>query len=467
MKLSLKLNKALVILICFCLTSCEDWLEIEAPDNKIVSEVVFEDEATAISAMTGIYNQLVRNSFSAGWQDSVTALAGLSADELHYLRTSNLPFREFEENEITPNNVNNLGVWSTAYNMIYMTNSLLEGLENSGALTDETKSKLEGQAKFVRAFTYFYLVNLYGDVPLILTTDYQINALTASILKENVYQQIISDLKDAVQLLDSTYTDNERTFANRFTAMALLARVYLYQEEWQEAESLSNEVIAQTGTYSLLEDLDKVFLVNSQEAIWQISPLGNGGSQTQTKEGSIFIIHPVFSFLANFELQENLVSSFENEDLRLSHWIGYHEGVDSYYAFKYKDWNSTNNLTEYSMVLRLAEQYLIRAEARARQGNLANAIADVDKIRQRAGLELLADINPQISKEKLLEVILEERRKELFTEWGHRWLDLKRTEKATETISDEKTSWEATDVLYPIPAEELSKNPNLEQNPGY
>lgn len=467
MKLSLKLNKTLVILICFCLTSCEDWLEIEAPDNKIVSEVVFEDEATAISAMVGVYNQLVINSFSGGWQDSVTALAGLSADELHYLRTSNLRFTEFEENEITPTNANNSDIWSSAYNMIYMTNSLLEGLENSNSLADGTRNKLEGQAKFVRAFTYFYLVNLYGDVPLLLTTDYQVNALSPRNSEEEVYQQVIADLTDSIELLDVAYTNDERTFVNRYTAMALLARVFLYQENWEEAENLSNEVIERTDTYSILEDLDEVFLANSQEAIWQISPLGNGGSQTQTNEGSIFIIHPVFSFLANFELQDSLVSSFENEDQRLSHWIGYHEGMDSHYAFKYKDWNSSDNLTEYSMVLRLAEQYLIRAEARARQGSLVNAIADVDKIRQRAGLELLADINPQISKEKLIEVILEERRKELFTEWGHRWLDLKRTEKATETISDEKTSWEATDVLYPIPAEERSKNPNLDQNPGY
>jgi len=466
MKLS-KLKKALVILVCFCLSSCEDWLEIEAPDNKIVSEVVFNDEATAISAMAGIYNQLVINSFSGGWQDSVTALAGLSADELNYIRTTNLSFTEFEENEITPTNANNSDLWSSAYNMIYMTNSLLEGLENSNALADGTKNKLEGQAKFVRAFTYFYLVNLYGEIPLLLTTDYQINALAARNAKEEVYQQIIADLTNSIDLLDSTYTNGERTFANRNTAMAFLARVFLYQEDWQEAENLSNEVIEQSGTYSLLEDLDEVFLANSQEAIWQISPLGNGGSQTQTNEGSIFIIHPIFSFLANFELQDSLVSSFDNEDQRLSHWIGYHEGMDSHYAYKYKDWNSSDNLTEYSMVLRLAEQYLIRAEARARQGNLSAAITDVDKIRQRAGLELLADTNPEINKEDLIEMILEERRKELFTEWGHRWLDLKRTEKATATLSNQKTGWENTDVLYPIPAEERSKNPNLDQNPGY
>jgi len=118
-------------------------------------------------------------------------------------------------------------------------------------------------------------------------------------------------------------------------------------------------------------------------------------------------------------------------------------------------------------VLRLAEQYLIRAEARAKQGKIADAIGDLDEIRGRAGIERLADINPTIVKEELLGKILEERRMELFTEWGHRWLDLKRTDKATEILGENNPFWENTDVLYPIPSEERMKNPNLSQNNGY
>ncbi|MGY8910888.1 MAG: RagB/SusD family nutrient uptake outer membrane protein, partial [Flavobacteriales bacterium] len=86
---------------------------------------------------------------------------------------------------------------------------------------------------------------------------------------------------------------------------------------------------------------------------------------------------------------------------------------------------------------------------------------------QRAGLELISEINPTISKTNLLDIIMEERRKELFTEWGHRWFDLKRIEKADEVLGNNNSLWETTDVLYPIPSEDRKRNPNLTQNPGY
>ena len=113
------------------------------------------------------------------------------------------------------------------------------------------------------------------------------------------------------------------------------------------------------------------------------------------------------------------------------------------------------------------EQYLIRAEARAKQQNISGAISDLDIIRKRSGLELIADRNPTISEEEVLTIIMEERRKELFTEWGHRWLDLKRTNRAEEALGDNNSFWQNTDVFYPIPSEERMKNPNLSQNDGY
>ncbi|HCO85286.1 MAG TPA: RagB/SusD family nutrient uptake outer membrane protein, partial [Arenibacter sp.] len=129
--------------------------------------------------------------------------------------------------------------------------------------------------------------------------------------------------------------------------------------------------------------------------------------------------------------------------------------------------NSRNSASEYSMVLRLAEQYLIRAESRAMQGNISGAIADVDVLRSRAGLDLINDIEPEINKEGLLNIISEERKLELFSEWGHRWFDLKRTGKASQVLMPLKPLWQETDVLFPIPQVELDKNQNLHQNVGY
>ena len=449
------------------LISCEDYLEIEAPAHKITSETVFSTDETALSAMTGVYNQLASIFFSSGGPASVTVLAGLSSDNLSPIRSTNLPYMEFEQHELSPDNSRNSNLWSSIYNMVYMTNSILEGLENSDDLSEDLSRRIEGEARFVRAFSYFYLVNLYGEVPLILTTDYQTNALAERDNEEMVYQQIITDLETAIELLGDTFLTGERTHVNRYTAVSLMARVQLYLGNWQKAEIMSSEVIAQSETYEILDDLDLVFLANSREAIWQLSPEGRGSTLTNTNEGGSFIIHPVFSFLAQFKLTPSFVASLNDEDKRLSNWIAFHERTGFYYPHKYKIQNSTEEVTEYSMVLRLAEQYLIRAEARARQDDLSGAIEDLDKIRERAGLDLISTISPEINKEELLLLIIEERQRELFTEWGHRWLDLKRTSLAGEVLGSANPLWQETDALYPIPEQERIKNPNLTQNDGY
>jgi hypothetical protein len=433
----------------------------------MVRDLVFNDDATARSAMDGIYNQLFLSAFSNGQRSSITVLSGLSGDIIRNINTTNISRMQFEENELLPDNSNNLDLWSSAYAVIYMTNSLLEGLGGSDKISTGLKVQLEGEARFIRAFTYFYLVNLYNDVPLILTTDYRENQLASRTPATEVYEQIINDLQLAQEFLSTEYRDEERTQVISYAARALLARVYLYLEDWEQAEAQSTAVIQATSKYEILEDLNDVFLANSMEAIWQISPIGSGFS-THTNEGNIFIIHPVFSFLASFQLEEDFVQVFQEEDKRLTDWIEYHNNLEVYFAHKYKIRNSTDfPIEEYSMVLRLAEQYLIRAEARTHQGNLTGAMEDLDIIRRRAGLNSLAETNIELGETALLEEIMLERRKELFAEWGHRWMDLKRTGMAKSVIGNENPQWESTDIWYPIPSEERLKNPNLTQNDGY
>jgi hypothetical protein len=115
------------------------------------------------------------------------------------------------------------------------------------------------------------------------------------------------------------------------------------------------------------------------------------------------------------------------------------------------------------MILRLSEQYLIRAEASAQLGNTAAAMADVNVVRARAGLAAITAANSTAA----LAAIMHERQAELFTEWGNRWFDLKRTNTATTVLSAEKTGWQANMELYPVPRTQLSVNPLLTQNPGY
>ena len=464
MKTIIYIKQTLLTIACSFLLSCESFLEIPAPDNKMVSQEVFNSDATAKAAITGIYNQLFYASYSSGGTSSVTLLSSLSGKDLASIRTTNIPYMEFQQYEIMPDNTRNLSLWSSGYNIIYMVNAVLDGLNTSNEISPATRDQLTGEAKFLRAFTYFYLTNLYGDVPLILNTPYGDNELASRKPQEDVYSQIIDDLTEAQNLLSHEYEAGERTKVTTNVAKALLARVYLYQENWELAEKFSSEVISETSTYEILDDLNTVFLQNSREAIWQISPRGGGGSLTQTQEGANFIMNDLS--IPAVKLAENLAESFNPQDKRGMEWIGFHEGRDSYFAYKYKDWNSWNNLTEYSMVLRLAEQHLIRAEARTMQDNLTGAIEDINIIRDRAGLDLIEE-SPDLDRESLFALIIEERKKELFTEWGHRWLDLKRTSLSQEILGADSATWESTDVLYPIPEQELLKNPNLRQNPGY
>lgn len=456
----------IIIFIGFNLIACEDFVEVDTPNYKIIREDVFSSEETAKSAMIGIYNELFRSSFINGSQHGVTVLGGLSGNLLKNIRTTNLPRMEFQQHQITPENTSNLFLWTSAYNVIYMTNAFLEGLETAENIDSEVKNELYGEAIFVRAFTYFNLVNLYGDIPLIVTTDYQDNELAFRTSEAEVYSQIIQDLKEAIDILPENY-DNARTQVNKYAAMAMLARVYLYKEDWQMAEEWSSQVIS-NNSYVLLEELDEVFLANSQEAIWQISPAGRGAATTHTNEGNFFIIDPVFSFLASVQLDENFIDEFNDEDLRLSDWISYNESLNAFFPYKYKIWNSNEQpSTEYSMVLRLAEQFLIRAEARAMQNNLTGAVEDINQIRNRAGLEPLSNTSSNPEEDVIVDEIMEQRSKELFTEWGHRWLDLKRTGRYEDIWGVNDAQWDNTDLLYPIPAEERMKNPNLTQNPGY
>ncbi|APS39794.1 RagB/SusD family nutrient uptake outer membrane protein [Salegentibacter sp. T436] len=459
-----RIKQIIVVFIASISIACEDFVEVDAPDYKIIRDDVFSSEETAKSAMTGIYNELITTSFSDGSPYSVTVLGALSGNLLKNIRETNLTRMEFHQHQITSENTSNLFLWNSAYNMVYITNAFLEGLQSSENIGSEVKSQLEGEARFIRAFTYFNLVNLYGDVPLILTTNYKENELAFRTHAEDIYTQITLDLEKTIELLPGE-NGNMRTKVNKYTAMAMLARVHLYNQQWQMAEELSSQVIS-NNSYVLLEELNDVFLANSQEAIWQISPAGRGTATTHTNEGNYFIIDPVFSFLTSVQLDENFIENFNEDDTRFSNWISYNESLNAYFPYKYKIWNSNEQpSTEYSMVLRLAEQFLIRAEARLMQDNFTGAIEDINTIRHRAGLAPLSNTN-NLETEVLLDEIMEQRSKELFTEWGHRWLDLKRTGRY-EVLWENDPLWEDTDLLYPIPAEERMKNPNLTQNPGY
>jgi hypothetical protein len=477
-----------IITLILALTSCKKLVEVSPPTTSLASASVYSNNNAASAAVTGIYSQMMGSSSFIGTASSGTmsfgVVAGLSSDELGLYPNSNVILAQAYSNSLksTPNP---LPFWTTLYNFIYLSNSAISGLTTSTAVTPGLKSQLLGESKFLRAFFNFYLINSYGDVPLVSTTSFQQNLQAARAPTSQVYQQIISDLKDAQNLLSDDFLDplgnstSERVRPNKAAATALLARAYLYTGAYDSAETQATKVINNSSKYELVHGLDSVFLKNSNEAIWQLQAIIPGYNTT---DGYVYILktgpnsssNPVF-------LSTQLLKSFETGDERAIHWIG----VDSskrtkyYYPFKYKvkggSSSSPPSISEYLMVLRLAEQYLIRAEARAQQGvgSLSNAAADLNLIRARAGLPPISDIIAS-SQPALLSSILHEKQVELFTEWGHRWLDLKRTNTANAVLGSPGNvcqskggTWGPNWQLYPLPLTELQTDFKLIQNPGY
>jgi hypothetical protein len=374
------------VLVLFALSSCKKFTEIPEPINELNTTLVFMDDRTATESVTGIYSEMMNNStqFSSS---GISLYGGMLADELYYYLAS--PRDEFIKNEISLSNHGTISsaLWAAPYKYIYVANACLEGLDKSDAITPDVRTALSGEAKFVRAFCYFHLVNLFGDVPLVTSTDYRENARKGRTKKEDVYLQIVADLTDAQNQLSENYVTTTaaptaRTRPNKWAAAALLARVYLYTGEWQKAEAAASSVIG-SGKYTLVANLNNVFLAGSTESIWQLQPVQPGRNTWEVST----IVPASNSSTPSFLLTKELVNAFEANDQRKVNWAKSRvfDNLTLYYPFKYKVRTGTA-VTEHYMVLRLAELYLIRAEARARQGNVQGGKEDINILRARAGL---------------------------------------------------------------------------------
>ncbi|MEL1254083.1 RagB/SusD family nutrient uptake outer membrane protein [Flavobacterium sp. DGU38] len=447
--------------ILIVLNSCDSFVEVDLPKSQLTNTAVFEDYETANAALVDIYAKIRDRGILTGTNTGISNQLANYTDEITAYGNPSNPSLPFYNNTLLPSTANVSEYWNSTYNQIYAANAIMEGTENSKTLSADNKRQLLGEALFIRALSHFYLVNLFGDIPYIKETDYRKNSVVTRMSIESVYQNIIADLQESALMLPENYSSPERIRPNKYTCRALLARVYLYNKSYAEGANEASAVLNQTDLFSLGNDLDNVFLINSKETVWQLQSAVSGQN---AQEGSVFVftVGPP-SLVA---LNTDLVNSFSSTDLRKANWMkSVTDGTTVWYhSNKYKEQNNTAVSKEYSILFRLAEQYLIRAEARARQGDLIGAKEDLNKIRQRAGL----DNTTALTQTEILDAVLQERRWELFTEQGHRFFDLKRFEKLNTVLSLIKTGWNATDSLFPIPQNELSTNPNLRpQNPGY
>lgn len=475
---SYKINHSFIcfLLLTAMLGSCKKLLEVDPPIDTMTTKEVFSNNKQAEWAVSSIYSKMINGEnpasysavpvewFAAGLS---TLQGGLSADELVALQGTIADDPDVYSNQ---NRLSALAsgrtdkLWFSCYKIIYDACAVLEGLEGSTSqfLTDSVKKQLTGEVLALRAFSYFYLVNFFGDLPLVLTTDFNKTVAISRSPVSRIYQQIREDLVKASSLLNADYAHagDERVRVNKWFAESLLARVYLYTGDYQKAIASANAVIGQSSLFGIEEELSNVFRKNSRETVLQLKqtdeyPKPNGN----TPEGNYFFITGHFYY----ELSGQLMNSFEATDKRKAAWTEVRDSKTI--PAKYR--NITGQ--EYYMVMRLAELYLIRAEAAVllNPANVNDAIADINVLRKRAGVdELQQNLAPSL----VVEAIAHERQVELFMEWGHRWLDLRRTGKAHDVlsvISYKQPWWGDYQFLYPIPAEEIRRNGQLEQNPQY
>jgi len=454
-----QLSIVTIVIILALFASCKKLVEVDPPRNQLITSIVFKDSSDATSAIVGMYATIMQFSTSVNFgSGAITVFTGLAADEI-YSNSTDVTQQQFYTNAVSPQNEETTYWWVFAYQLIYQANACIEGLLDNTTLKSEVRNQLLGEAKFVRAWLYFNLVNLYGDVPLATSINYHTNSVMARTTSEQVYNQIINDLADAQQLLPGNYITTGRLRPNLYTATALLSRAYLYFKQWDKAEAEASKVI-NSGHYSLEPNLNDVFKKVSNEILWQMPPL-----QTPIGVSETFQFIPFNSSrIPNFSISNSLLAAFENGDQRKINWVNSRtiQSQTYFIPFKYKLLISSTSEENY-VIFRFAEQYLIRSEARTRQNNLTNALADLNMIRSRAGLTTFASN----SQDDILSAILQERRVELFCETGHRWYDLKRTGTINSVLGLVKPGWQTTDALFPIPMNELQVNPFLVQNPGY
>ena len=394
---------------------------------------------------------------------------------------------EFDLPPVNATNFNlNTAFWNPSYLAIARANIVLNRIDGT-SIADNQKKQFTGEAKFIRALTYFNLVRVFGDVPLVLkeipSADDAFSYSRETLA--NVYAQIIKDLQDAEQALPVSYSASDAGKATSGAAKTILATVYLTQHKFAEAAAKLKEVI-DTGTYSLLSNYNDifnpangwnkeiVFAINYQKGgIGEGSPFPNFFIPNQSGNDIV----PAGAAAGYAQITEDLDQAFEANDLRKSTSVGVYQSVFKY-TRKYLDVPSANYDSNNDwIVTRYADVLLMYAEALNETGSLAAAITNLNIVRTRAGLpnKTATDIPTQDAFRLAVE---HERRVELSLE-GHRWFDLIRTNRVKTVMNAYyiKENVKRNGVievledfmlLCPIPTSQVNINPDkIKQNPGY
>lgn len=458
--------KTIYILLLFCFiilqfnTSCEKAIRVKMPNNQVGTTDVFKDVSTAKAALAALYSTFRDNSMFSGKSSGLGTVLALYTDELTSFSDVNSSTGDYDifNNSIKSNNLTINSLWNSSYRNIYAINAFIEGVQLSDDLLQKDKVAFVGQAMLIRAIYYQYLAQLFGDVPLVKTTDYTFNKS----IKKSPYNEVLlfveSELEMCMNSLDYNFQKPSRIYPNKLVAELLLAKNYLLQKRYDLAQSVSSSITS-NRLVDLEMDVDKVFKSNSRSTIWQLLP-SNTGLATWEAQNYYFEKAPPI----NHALNSHLIQVFSTDDLRFKSWIKeVGEGVNRFYhSYKYRA--RSNNNDECSIVFRVEEAYFVLIESLIYQGKTPEAVGYLNMIRNRAKLPVLS---LTLNEEECLDAMLLESYREFFTEYGHRFFDLKRNGRL-QSLKMLKTNWLDYHKLLPYPEKEIWMNNNmLPQNDGY
>lgn len=480
-------NRYIYLAFSFALilfSGCEKFL-IKEPLNESIFEsnedsAYFKTAADAESALSGAYSDFKNEYFELDY-----FVNGDAQSDDAYAGADNPANFQIDEYGIDATNTNVSRDWAYLYSTIGKTNAIIDNIMEcpDPDLTTARKNEILGEASFIRAFMYFQLVQLWGDVPLVLK---HIRTFDIAILgdlfpprapQDDVYAQIISDLENALQY--SKPTAGDKGYVTTGAVNTLLAKVYATREphDWQKVKQYCDAVIA--GGYQLLPDYDQLWdnsVENSVESIFEINYAGTSSS------GNWGVSMFVGTDWKKFNVPSNdLIQAFEDEgdNIRLSSSISFQDMTghfadvhypQTHYPFINKLRATTSPSPQNYIIYRLADILLLKAEALNELGDVSGAAALVNQVRNRVNLS-----NTNASDQASMRLAIEkERRLELAFE-GHRWFDLKRTGRAIQVITSvtnfggvsQSYSLPEFRLLWPIPQAELDKSSSLTQNTGY
>jgi len=447
----------LIAVACMSLSSCKKFLENE-PIAQVTPDNLFTNEQGAQSAVMGMYRTLLS---SSSYGQTSVIVPEFSAGHVNHV-ASFPEYIEFTGNTIRIDNPWIQTTWSAAYAAINAANNIILRVEEmpAAAIGTERKNQFIREAKFVRALNYFQLARAFGDVPLITAPTGETDELKVPRSpKADVYNQVITDLKEASEL-PNTYSNNAESKgrATGFAAKALLAKVFLYHgsvtKDYSEAARLAKEVIT-SGGFSLPADYETIWKTeNTSESIFELQ------FDEQATNNLAAVSNPNASVLF-YAAGKSIVDLYDSGDKRRDFTVYKNTEADPrYYIGKYRIFSPA---TQNFPVIRLAEVYLIHAEAQARvDGNVsADAYNSYKTVRDRAGLETPAVGSTTL--DAFVKTVQLEKRRELMFE-GETWFDYCRTGLAlTEIMKKPDPNY----YLYPVPDAERRNNPALTQNPGY